>query len=148
MDDWKSARRRYMGRVFCPSRMKRLGLFLGVRPEAGGMFQYAQSLLDALDALPKGTFGVTVAYVDPLWKNHLRNYEFSEINIPFGKMGMHIANAMMAARLPGSMCRTISPALNPAVSVLARARCDLWLFPAQDALGYQVPFRVMASIHD
>jgi len=38
--------------------------------------------------------------------------------------------------------------MNPITRGLISADCDLWIFPAQDALNYQVPVPVLPTIHD
>ena len=44
-----------------------IGMFLGVRPRNGGMFQYAQSVVEALTRLPPADFRFEFAYVDAAW---------------------------------------------------------------------------------
>ena len=128
--------------------MTRLGCFLGVAPHAGGMFQYAQSILDALAALPPDRFRITVAHADPSWKDHLENFRFQRIAIAAGQASLRLAEAMMALRMPGAACRVLTPWINPAVRAMLSAQCDLWLFPAQDILSYQTPAPALVSIHD
>jgi glycosyltransferase involved in cell wall biosynthesis len=122
-------------------------LFLGVSPGAGGMFQYASSLLEACANLPRDAYRVTVAYVDPVWPQYLAGYPFQTVAIRAGRVGLFQADAAMAARLPVSVCRMLSR-FNPIFHALRRARCDLWLFPAQDAVSYQLPFPAVVSVHD
>ena len=47
-----------------PIKKTRIGLFLGVESTAGGMFQYAQSVADALANLDEN-YEVIVAYSNP-----------------------------------------------------------------------------------
>lgn len=128
--------------------MSSIGIFLGVVPGAGGMFQYAQSILDALRGLPKQTFTVTAAYADPLWRDYLARYPFKQIHIAGGRWGLRMADALMVARLPGPACRYISRWVNPIVRALRSAKCDLWIFPAQDAVSYQAQLSALVTIHD
>ena len=53
-----------------------IGVYLAMEPYMGGSFQYAQSILAALDALDKSTYQVTVLYVQDLWESYLLNFEF------------------------------------------------------------------------
>jgi len=126
----------------------RLGVFLGVAPHAGGMFQYAQSILEALDALPANRYAIVAACADPLWLDHLRRHRFAASHLPGGKLGMKLAAAQMALRIPGPACRTFNRLFNPAVRGMLAGKCDLWLFPAQDVLGYQTPVQSVVSVHD
>jgi glycosyltransferase involved in cell wall biosynthesis len=128
--------------------MKRVGLYLGVESNAGGMFQYALSILDALAALPRDEFQVNVICTGSSWPRYLAGYAFSRLEVKGGRLGLTIANLMMALRMPSGLCRTISPYVNPIANAMLSSRCDLWIFPAQDVLAYQAPVRSMAAIHD
>ncbi len=163
--------------------IKKIGLFLGVEPHAGGMFQYAQSLLEALNALPQ--YEVTIACASEAWvpllipspagldaeqrrgsgkgqacsnadtsrkpaphlTSPLWGEGFNVLLLKRGRLGLLIANIMMAARIPGVLTRAFS-FLNPIPRQLKRAHCDIWIFPAQDALSYQVNVPVIATVHD
>ena len=128
--------------------MKALGLFLGVEPNAGGMFQYAQSILEGLRPLTAEGVHVEVAYVDALWRPLLDKYPFNAVELTKGKAGQQMAAMMMFLRLPAPLIRWLSGLINPVHAQLAALQCDLYLFPAQDALAYQVNLPVVSSIHD
>lgn len=128
--------------------MKRIGLFLGVHPHAGGMFQYAQSLLDALLRLPTEEYAVVIAYVGQDWGRVLADYPFTARRVVGGKLGLLLADAFMAARLPAGLSRAAASLLNPVYLCLRGLDCDLWIFPAQDALGYQLRVPSLVTIHD
>lgn len=126
--------------------MKRIGLFLSVEPHAGGMFQYAQSLLEALSTLPH-TYHITIACASKAWVPVLAHYRFEVHTLRGAKLGLLMANALLAARVPAGIARALSM-FNPIVHQLKKMRCDMWMFPAQDALAYQVPMPTIATIHD
>jgi glycosyltransferase involved in cell wall biosynthesis len=128
--------------------MKRVGLFLGVHPHAGGMFQYAQSLLDALQSLPRQDYEVVVAYVGQDWRQVMSGYPFQSSQVVGGKWGLLLANAFLAARVPAGFVRSSSSLLNPISRHLRSLACDLWIFPAQDAVGYQLGVPALVTIHD
>lgn len=128
--------------------MKRIGLFLGVEPSAGGMFQYAQSLLDALDALPRGHYKVEIACASQAWREVLSGYSFPITWLKRGKFGLQLADASMVARIPGRLARALSRVSNPIGWQLNRLNCDIWIFPAQDAIAYQLGLPVIATVHD
>ena len=85
--------------------MKSAGLFLGVEPTMGGLFVYAQSLLEALRLLCDDGCDVEVAYVDPSWEDVLSRYPFKSRRIHRGKWGLRLGTLVMCARLPGSWAR-------------------------------------------
>jgi glycosyltransferase involved in cell wall biosynthesis len=128
--------------------MTAVGVFLGVQPRAGGMFQYAQSMLEGLVQLQADGISVKVAYVGKAWKSVLANYPFTHVEMYGGEFGLRLAAGVMATRLPGTLARMVARLANPIVAQMRRMDCRLWIFPAQDSLGYQVPFQVIASIHD
>ena len=128
--------------------MTSVGMFLGVQPSAGGMFQYAQSVLQGLLQLQADGIQVKVACVGRTWQKVLASYPFTIVEMKGGEFGLRMASAVMAARLPGALARQISRIANPIVVQMQQMDCDLWIFPAQDSLGYQVPFPVIASVHD
>jgi len=128
--------------------MKRLGILLAVEPNAGGMFQYAQSVLEALSSLQASDWQVEAAYVSALWEPILAIYPFGKRQLAFGPAGLGLANIVMASRMPGPIARAVTMTFNPLAHQLRRAACDLWIFPAQDALTYQVNLTTVGTIHD
>lgn len=126
----------------------RVGLFLGVPPGAGGMFQYAQSVLEALGHVDPARFDVTVAYDSALWAPILSRLGMQGVALRHARLGRRLADAAMAARVPGHWCRRLQPMLNPLVRELRGLRCDTWLFPAQESLAYQIPGTCIGTIHD
>lgn len=128
--------------------MKRIGLFLGVKPHAGGMFQYAQSLLDALDRLPEEDYQIDVAYIGADWARVLNGYRFKKREVRLGKLGLLMADVSMAARIPVILVRAYSIIFNPIAWSLRRRRCSFWIFPAQDAVTFQLPVAAVGTVHD
>ncbi|HWA70553.1 MAG TPA: glycosyltransferase family 1 protein [Rhizomicrobium sp.] len=128
--------------------MIRLGLFLGVKPHAGGMFQYAQSLLDALAALPPDRYGVEVACASEDWRPILATYPFPVTWLKHGELGLRMADGLMALLVPGPLSRLLSRLFNPVVRQIMHRRQDFWIFPAQDGIAYQTPVPMVVAIHD
>ena len=128
--------------------MTRLGLFLGVEPGAGGMFQYTLAVLRAMATLPRDRFEVRAAYVHPLWDEYLTEHAVRGVRIEAGRTGLRLATLLMALRLPGPTCRRISRVASPLARGLLREDCVLWIFPAQDVVTYQMPVRAVGTIHD
>jgi len=128
---------------------RRIGLYLGVAPTAGGMFQYAQSLVEALSRLDASRYSLITAYGDPEWALILARFGLAGHDLRHSYRGRHIADAAMALRLPVGIIRAMSPFFNPLVRKLLALNCDTWIFPAQESLTYQVPgVRVIGTIHD
>jgi glycosyltransferase involved in cell wall biosynthesis len=64
------------------------------------------------------------------------------------RIGQLFADMTMVLRLPGVLCRALGRAFNPLVRELLALRCDVWIFPAQESLSYQVSTCNIATIHD
>lgn len=126
----------------------KLGLFLGVAPTAGGMFQYAQSLAEAMSRLDPILYKVTIAYSDQEWSPILLRLGLQGKALRHVKWGQRIANAAMVLHIPARTCQRLLRWLNPLVTELLSLRCDAWIFPAQEALSYQMPGLVVGTIHD
>lgn len=129
--------------------MRRVGLYLGVAPTAGGMFQYAQSVVEALSALDPMRYCVTIAHGDADWAPILARFGLTGHVLRHVRRGQRIADAAMALQLPFGLIRALSPLVNPLVRELQALECGTWIFPAQESLTYQVPgVRAIGTIHD
>lgn len=129
--------------------LRRIGLYLGVAPTAGGMFQYAQSVVEALSHLNATRYRITIAYGDTDWAPILARFSLAGHALHHAHRGRQIADAAMALRLPVGLIRMLSPLVNPLVRELHALNCDTWIFPAQESLTYQIPgVRTIGTIHD
>ena len=132
-----------------PARPHRIGLYLGVEATAGGMFQYAQSAVEALSHLDPIRYQVTIAYGDADWSPILARFGLHGHALKNTRRGQKIADVAMALRLPPALIRVLSPLVNPLVRELRALACETWIFPAQESLTYQVPgVRAIGTIHD
>jgi glycosyltransferase involved in cell wall biosynthesis len=129
--------------------LRSIGLYLGVAPTAGGMFQYAQSVVEALSRLDATRYRITIAHGDADWAPILARFGLAGHPLRHAHRGSQIADAAMALRLPVGLIRMLSPLVNPLVRELRALDCDTWIFPAQESLTYQVPgVRAIGTIHD
>jgi glycosyltransferase involved in cell wall biosynthesis len=128
--------------------MKRIGLFLEAEPSGGGTFQYNQTMLDAVAALPRDRFSVVVGYTSDLWLEYLRDYDLKTVFVPKGFWGRTFAHGWMLSGLPMGLWRKVCPAFHPMARTLLREKCDLWIFPSQDARSFQLPVPALVSILD
>jgi glycosyltransferase involved in cell wall biosynthesis len=130
-------------------RQKRIGLYLGVQPNAGGMFQYAQCILKSLAHLQQsGEMEVIAAYGDSRWASIISPFALTSVSLRHVILGRVMARVMMSLFVPPWLARFLAGAFNPLAKELNALGCDLWLFPAQDELAWQVKRPVVASIHD
>lgn len=128
--------------------MLKIGIFLGAEPHAGGVFQYNQSLVQAAAELPQDEFTVVVAYTSQLWSGYLDGCRFEKLLVPRGIAGPLLSRAWRQFALPMGLWRKIARAADSLSRALVRQQCDLWVFPSEDAWGYQIPVPSLVSIHD
>lgn len=129
--------------------MIKVGVFLGSSAASGGMFQYSESILDSLALLvDQKKINVTVAYVDEVWSKSSYHPLFKVVKLKNGVLGRRFALLSMATLLSGSFIRRFLSRFNPLVAELQNFNCDLWIFPSQDPIAFQVPFKSIVSIHD
>lgn len=128
--------------------MKKIGLYLGQHPSDGGVFQYCQSMLDAVSALPKDEYSVLAAYFSDAWLKHVAARGIQSVPVPFSFWGLTVGKAWLALDLPVRSWRAVAPYVHPVARTLARHRCDVWLFPSQDVWSYMTPAPALSTIHD
>jgi glycosyltransferase involved in cell wall biosynthesis len=127
----------------------RIGLYLGVAPNAGGMFQFAQSMVEALSRTEATRYRLIVAYGDADWVPILKRFGLAGYAMRHANRGRQIADVAMVLRLPEVLTRVLSPLVNPLVRELLALDCDTWIFPAQESLTYQISgVRIIGTIHD
>ena len=128
--------------------MKKIGIFLESEPSGGGIFQHNQIILDAVAALPRDRFSVVVCYTSPLWLDYLKDYDMKSVLVERGFWGRALGLGWQLLGLPMGLWRRVSPLVFPLSRALLREGCDLWIFPSQDARGYQVPVPSLIVIAD
>jgi glycosyltransferase involved in cell wall biosynthesis len=128
--------------------MKKIGVYLGCSPVSGGMFQYAQTMLDAIAALPENEFQTVVAYASDDWLPHLAHYDLPSVRIEKSVVNTAVAEIWGRIGLPIGGWRKLAPMVHPASRQFLKERCDLWVFPSQDSWSYWVPVPALGTIHD
>jgi glycosyltransferase involved in cell wall biosynthesis len=130
--------------------MKKIGLYLETPPHHGGTFQYCQTMLEAVAALPRDRFEVVVGYANEIWQEYLTPYadKVKVVAVPRGFWGRAFGLAWLLLRLPMGLWRRLCPFFHPMAKAMLREKCDLWIFPAQDARSFQVPVPALVTILD
>jgi len=133
--------------------MKKIGVFLSAGPEDGGMFQYSLAVLSALVALPADEYSLLVAYADKQWKEHIPRCVAAAHPVRLGRLGpwLALAPALLPASCPRwgrAFMQFSAGADHWFADPWLRERCDLWVFPRQDAWSAWFPLPVLVSVHD
>ena len=127
---------------------KKIGLFLDYNPGDGGTFQYNQTMIDAVAALPTDRFAVVFGYTSDVWLKYLDAYNLKKVFVPSGFWGRVLSLVWTRLRLPMSTLRVISPFFHPMAKTLLREKSDLWIFPSPTAKSFQFPVPALVTIHD
>ncbi len=127
--------------------MKKVGIYLGSDPHAGGVFQYNQTILDVLRALPRNEFEMIVVYTNPKWGKYVAQ-DTTAFYIERSFFDKLIFKFWTTLCLPVACWRRFAPLVHPFVRTLIRYECDFWVFPSQDMWSYMVPVPALVTIHD
>lgn len=127
--------------------MKRLGLLLEAEASHGGIFQYSQAMIEALAPLA-GTCELHVACTSASWEPYLAGKPFHVTWLKQARVGLKLGTLLKATLLPGWLARPLSALFNPLYRQMRKLGCDLWIYPAPDALAYQLPLPALVAIHD
>ncbi len=132
-----------------PEKITRVGIYLGFRSGAGGVFQYSLSVLDALNTLPADSYKIIVAYEDPSWQPY-----FSGKNMEVVHIGTQQGERKGLGWLWGKLCLPLLLwkigfwRLDKTAQFFAHSKADYWIFPAQDHWTYLARVPAIGVIHD
>ena len=128
--------------------MRKIGLYLGVEPTSGGAFQYHQSVLEAVAAIQGSKYSVVVVYSTEVWEAYIKSYNLRSKFTRTGLCEIFFDRFWKNVQLPVSLWRRICPKISPLAKVIIRENCDLWIYPSQDSLTYQIPVPSLGMIYD
>ncbi|HVD62035.1 MAG TPA: glycosyltransferase family 1 protein [Gemmatimonadaceae bacterium] len=127
--------------------MKRIGIILGSEP-GGGVYQYAQAVLDAVLRMPEDEFELVIAYSNPIWLRHIPPGRAKVIPLEESFRSRIFNRLWHAANLPISLWRKIAASIDPNAAALVRARCELWICPSNESLAFRAQVPALGTIHD
>ena len=128
-------------------RQPRIGLYLGVSPDMGGVYQYSQALLDAYLALPGGQ-AAAVVYGHTSWEGRTGNTLAVGVEPRGVRRSLVLGTLGTLSGLPMSRWRRGLWRLDPVARALVCADCDLWLVSAHSFVCTQLPVRAVGTVHD
>ena len=108
------------------------------------MFEYSLTVLQALNA--SRALQSVAAYAHPAWAEQI---EAGVQGVPLRhtSLGLGFSHFLLALHVPCSVSRRLAP-LNPVIRQLRQLDCDVWIFPSQEPLAYQMPHVTIGTIHD
>ena len=128
--------------------MKKIGLFLDALPNTGGTFQYNLSMLEAVTNLPADRYRVVVAYTSEHWQEFFRGRQVETLFINYHFAARVWGIALNLLNFPLRFWHLLSPIVQKHARSMVKEQCDLWLFPSQDVVSYQVPLPALVTILD
>lgn len=129
--------------------MKKIGLFLETPPHHGGTFQYCQTVLEAVAALPRDRHTVVAGYANEVWKDYLAPYgHVKAVPLPRGFWGRAFGLGWLLLRLPMGVWRRVCPYFFPMAQTMLLEKCDLWIFPSHTPRAFQIPVPALVTILD
>ena len=128
--------------------MKKIGLYLNASPFDGGSFQYSQTMLDVMASFPRDKFEVVVIFTDNYWQEKVKYYDLLGKKIKFGFWGRGFGKVWRKMLLPMNGWRKIGHLIDPAAKEFITQHCDLWIFPFQDRISYQIAVPALVTIYD
>ena len=126
--------------------MKRIGVVLTAGP-GGGSFQYSQTILEAMLALPREQYGIVAAYLDPLWLAQL-DKDATAIKLNDSGWNRGLNRAWHLTHLPISAWRRSAALLDTNIRALRAADCDLWVCPNHDRYAFRSGLPTLGTVHD
>jgi glycosyltransferase involved in cell wall biosynthesis len=127
---------------------KKIGLFLGTTRSMGGVYQYSQSLLDAVAMFPTDEFEVVAAYADPVWEPEIERYGLAHWRVPCPRFSFARAGLLTWLGVPVPWWRAGGRLVDPVGRSLRRAGCLLWLISSYSQMCYALPVPTIGMIHD
>lgn len=128
--------------------MKEIGLFLGAEPYGGGTFQYNQAMLEAVASLPENKYHKRIIYTNKLWESYFENKNIETIYVNKTLFWRGVFLLYRMSKFPISWWNHTSKYFYPLSRKFSKHKCDLWIFPSQDELSYQVDVPALSTIHD
>lgn len=128
--------------------MKKIGIYLQAGPSCGGTYQYNILCLDALMLLPKDKYSIVVFYGAKHWEAILKQKEITSQYIEVKNMSRWIVGLWRRLKLSIALWHKIATKCHPLAKAMVKEKCDLWIFPSQDAYAYWMPVNSLATVHD
>jgi glycosyltransferase involved in cell wall biosynthesis len=122
------------------------GIYLGIRPEFGGMYQYCLAVVRGLALLADDGWRVT-AFTDHAGWRPILPASFRLVEAPPSRFSTRLRDLYLRVdRTRGATRR--SGRFLPVVRAIDASDCDLVVYPGQDKAGYQAGKPALVAVHD
>jgi glycosyltransferase involved in cell wall biosynthesis len=121
-----------------------IGLYLAAKPEAGGIYQYALSLIEGLHALNE-RIEISCFVEDENWRSQIPK----EISVIYSKPNKYKkALGRMIRKVSFKSRNKYAALFDQSVRLINKSDCDLIIYPSQDSLTYQTHIPALTAVHD
>lgn len=114
--------------------MKRIGIYLERKPDAGGAYQYCLSMLNALSNFPKNQYEITAFYVNEGWIHELEKRGIASCSVKKNYI-QKIAHVIMSSILPIELYQKFSRWIHPLAKALKFNKIEYCIFPCGDTVS-------------
>lgn len=132
--------------------MKKIGVYLEGDPYSGGVFQYAQAILSAVDTLDKNVFEIYILYSNKIWESYIKVYDFKKIDISYNRykniIGGLFFRTIKFCGYDIALIRNIYSKINILSRKIDSLKLDILICPAQEILPAIIRTECIATIHD
>lgn len=128
--------------------MKKIGIYLDSSPSCGGTYQYNRFVVDALSEMTHSDYKIIAFYGEPHWNKYLAEKNIEAKYVPSSTVSRLLTGLWRRSCLPLTWWRSIADKIHPLAKAMNNERCDLWIFPSQDAHAYWMPVNALSTIHD
>lgn len=126
---------------------KKIGIFLGVGPGAGGSFQYNQSILSAAESLARDGANIQIFYQESFWRPYIGSFADSLI-CGRGLLSKLLFRFARKIKLNSEAMVRLAPVFFPVLDRINRSECDIMIFPGQDWVAGACRKKFLVTIHD
>lgn len=128
--------------------MKRLVIYLSVKPEEGGKFQYSLSMLEALSTINNKKYSVTAVYHDVNWKQYIPD-NISKVKVDTKNLTYRIVRKVIESlSLKLIYLRMIGKYIHPLHKKLYKMKPNLIFYPGNDPLVYEIKLHGVIPVFD
>lgn len=128
--------------------MKVIGIYLACEPNAGGMYQYTLTLLNALLKKSDNKYKIIGLCLNSHWIKICDDKNIEVVQIHLNRNYELLIKAINTILPSPKLIRRICFYVHPVSKAIKNNKIDLCIYPSQDACSYLFPHLSIGTIHD
>jgi glycosyltransferase involved in cell wall biosynthesis len=129
-------------------KIQKIGIYLESGPACGGSYQYNRFLLRALADICQDKIELVTFVAAEHWHKTAAEYQLKIIPASFSSLWKKLAALWRRSKMPLAVWHWLAKRSHPLARKLIQEKCDIVIFPSQDALTYLMPVPTIGVIHD